>query len=366
MKTQMQHTTSEGTVQTSELFHAEQARRYRKHLSIFGRNISQTALLLSLICLMTLGVKAQSDSLEMNPLDEELIRMENEQEDSLSQTAVQEPDSLTGEKKDTVRIRVGNRAVEIISGNDKTFIDIERIEDFKSKWEKDEGKKQSIEWDEEIDFNKKHSKKKHHKKFNGHWAGLEFGGNMLMEEPTSFSPHTDFLATRPEKSYEVNWNFYEYNFGFCPYVGIVTGLGFNFNDYKFKYPYTLAKDAAGIIQPVELSAENLELSKLSTGYLTAPLMLEFQIPGYNNRQRFYVSAGIIGGIKMGDHTKVVIDKEKTKDKGDHNISPVRWGYTARVGFDDFGLFATFYNTPLFEKDKGPVAYPATIGIAWSF
>ncbi len=336
----------------------------------------KTSLIISLLCLIGISLLAQNDSIAPDPLAKELIRMDQDESDSLAPDSLslpQKPNLSSDEKKDTVRIRVGNRAVEIISGDDKTDIDIERIENFESQWEKQKERK----FDHEFDVPEKTRIKKK-KKFNGHWGGLEFGGNQLwgntltgsdgIQYPNELYPEStpNFLQTRPEKSFEVNVNLFEYSFGFCSYAGIVTGLGLNFNDYKFKNRYTIRKNTNGIIEPVELTEEDFRLSKLSTGYLTAPLMLEFQIPGYNNNQRFFIAAGIIGGIKMGDHTKTKIGDEKSKDKGDHNISPVRWGYIARAGFDDLGIFASYYQTSLFEKGKGPVAYPLTIGFTWSF
>jgi len=336
----------------------------------------KTSLIILLVCFLGISLYAQNDSIATDPLEKELNRMDQDESGPLAPDSLslpQEPNFSSEEKKDTVRIRVGNRAVEIISGDDKTDIDIERIENFESQWEKQKNKK----FDHEIDIQEKPRIKKR-KKFNGHWGGLEFGGNQLwgstllgsegIQYPTELYPEgtPNFLQTRPEKSFEVNVNLFEYSFGFCSYAGIVTGLGLNFNDYKFKNRYTLSKNANGIIEPIELPEGDFRLSKLSTGYLTAPLMLEFQIPGYNNNQRFFIAGGIIGGVKMGDHTKTKIGEEKSKDKGDHNISPVRWGYIARIGFDDLGIFASYYQTPLFEKGKGPVAYPLTIGLTWSF
>lgn len=261
-------------------------------------------------------------------------------------------------EKDTVQIRLGKHNVEIITDGNNTQIDVEKIEDFESRWE-------SHEWNEdEIEIIKE---KKHKKEFDGHWGSFDFGANMLRE--TNYLNYPDgtpeFLAIRPEKSFECNINFAEYSFGFGSYIGIVTGLGFNFNDYKFRNNYTI-EAIDGKIQPVALSDEDFRLSKLSTGYITAPLLLEIQIPGNGGRDRMFISGGLIGGLKIGEHTKTKIGSVKLKNKGDHYIAPLRWGYTARIGFENMGIFATYYNTPLFEEGKGPVTNPLTIGLTFSF
>lgn len=266
------------------------------------------------------------------------------------------PDSTLKADNDTVQIRVGKHNIEIRTDQKKTIIDVEKIDDFDSRWEDNQQKRDSRPLTVRSNYKKK---------FDGHWAGFDFGGNQLLNTVyAEGSPQ--FLATRPEKSFEFNFNFAEYSFGFGSYVGIVTGLGLNFNDYKFKNPYTISRDESGVIQPVKIDDEGLKLSKLSTAYLTAPLMLEFQIPGNHGEDRMFIAAGLIGGLKIGEHTKTKIDDVKLKNKTDHTISPVRWGYTARVGFNDFGIYANYYNTGLFEKGKGPETTPFTVGVTLTF
>ena len=315
----------------------------------------KTLISLFLLLVMSLALTAQTDSLQtIDPDFESFIETLKPENDS---SEVLTNESTTTEK-DTVRLRVGNTKWEIISGGNKTHIDVETIDDFESKWEKEK-------WDEEK-FETVHKHKK--RGFDGHWSGIDFGGNQLWNTDYSMYPEgtPSFLETRPEKSFEVNWNFAEYSFGFGSYVGIVTGLGLNFNDYKFKNRYTLVKDNTGMIQPVELPETDLRKTKLSTVFLTAPLMLEVQIPGNHGKDRLFIAGGVIGGLKLGEHTKTKIGDEKVKDKGDHNIAPLRWGYTAKVGFEDVGIYATYYNTPLFEDGKGPVTNPLTVGLTFAF
>jgi hypothetical protein len=331
------------------------------------------SLLLITLIFATFSLFAQVDSIE--PLQEQPDEIVAEPFDSISEGVeeaepfeefvTEETDESFSdpEKIDTVHIRIGNHAVEIISDNKNTHIDVERIDSFESRWE---------DWDDkEIEDEKIETiNHKNHKKFNGHWGGIDFGGNQLMNTtyPTDLYPEgtPEFLTTAPEKSFEVNLNLIEYSWGFSSYIGFVTGLGFNFNDYKFKKHYTFKADENGIIQPVELTDDDFRLSKLSTTFITAPFMLEFQIPGQYDHKRIFVSAGVIGGVKIHEHTKTKIGNEKKRNNGDHSIAPLRWGYTARIGFEDFGIYATYYNTKLFEKGLGPVTTPMTIGLALAF
>ncbi len=258
--------------------------------------------------------------------------------------------------RDTVHIRVGRHAIEITTDEDKTHIDVERIDEFESRWERKER--------ERYDRQRYGSRKR----FDGHLMGIDFGGNQLLNTSYAMYPEgsVEFLETSPEKSFEVNVNVFEYSFGFSSYFGLVTGLGVNFNDYKFKNRATIVKDENGIIQAKLLPEGDFRVSKLSTVFITAPLLIEFQIPGQWDEDRMFITAGVIGGVKISEHTKTQIGEEKLKDKGDHNLSPVRWGYTARVGFENFGIYATYYNTKLFKKGLGPDTTPFTIGLSFTF
>lgn len=270
------------------------------------------------------------------------------------------------EKMDTVHIRVGNRAIEIITEDKKTRIDVDKLDDFESRWDDNDGEDNDWEKNHKIETIHRHKKNK----FDGHWAGIDFGGNLLMTNDESYGMYPvgtpEFLTTAPEKSFETNINLFEYSFGFSPYIGLVTGLGLNLNDYKFRNRYTLTKDENGVIQPAELPEGDFRLSKLSTTFIQAPLLLEVQIPGQFDDKRIFIAAGVIGGLKIHEHVKTQIGDEKKRDNGNYNVAPLRWGYTARVGFENMGIFATYYNTKLFEKGLGPDATPVTIGLTLAF
>ncbi len=336
----------------------------------------KTYTLLITLIFASFTLFAQTDSI--SPAPEQPEEIVAEPFDSLQDKVegveeIEEPEPLdefvsedaneNQEKVDTVHIRVGNHAVEIISNDKNTRIDVERIDSFQTRWENWDNNNFD---DEEIET----IKHREHKKFDGHWGGIDFGGNQLLNTTYPSEIYAEgtpeFLTTAPEKSFEVNLNLIEYSWGFSSYIGFVTGLGFNFNDYKFKDNYTIKTDENGKIQPVELEDSDFRMSKLSTTFITAPLILEFQIPGQYDHKRLFVSAGVIGGVKIHEHTKTKIGDEKKRSNGNLNIAPLRWGYTARIGFEDFGVYATYYNTKLFEKGTGPETTPFTVGLAFCF
>lgn len=250
------------------------------------------------------------------------------------------------DKKDTVKIRVGRKTMVISEGHHGASVKYDKLndEEFKHWTGRDP-------------------------KFKGHWSFFEIGVNTFAsvdyagyDIPGSSSYHgSNYLDINHNKSLEVNINLFRYSIGLQKKhkdFGLITGLGLNFNDYRFNNSFTI-KNANGYIVPIPISDPNLQKSKLSTGFLTVPLLLELQIP---NGSGLWISAGIIGGLKMGSHTKVMIDGTKNKDHNDFNINPFRGGTTVRIGYKKLNIFGTYYFTPFFRDGRGPVMDPITIGI----
>lgn len=213
-------------------------------------------------------------------------------------------------------------------------------------------------------------KDKRHKhdpdRFDGHWEGIEFGFNGFDKEDYSMynSADKDFMSLNQGKSIEFNLNFYELNIGLAKnYVGLVSGMGFSFNNYRFDNDYTIAKGATRT-EPVALDPNNLSKTKLAVSYLNVPVLLEFQIPVNHNEGRLFINGGIVGGVKIGSHTKVKYGDKKDKDRSGFNLNSFNYAATARIGYKDISLFAKYSLTPLFQTGKGPDLTPFTIGISF--
>ena len=240
--------------------------------------------------------------------------------------------------QDTAIVRIGKKDVKVIDHEDGT----------------------EILW----------GKNKHHEvdpnKFKGHWEGIEFGFNAFDKPDYSMynAADKDFMSLNQGKSLEIDFNFYELNIGLCKnYVGLVSGMGLSFNNYRFENPYTLHKGQL-ITEPVSLNPDNLSKTKLAVTYLKVPLLLEFQVPVNHNEGRLFVNAGIIGGVKIASHTKVKYGDKKDKDRSGFNLNSFKYEATARVGYKDVCLFANYSLSPLFQSGKGPELTPFTIGISF--
>ncbi|MEN8227175.1 MAG: outer membrane beta-barrel protein, partial [Bacteroidota bacterium] len=259
---------------------------------------------------------------------------------------------IVEENGDTVRVILGSRGISIVEGEEGTEIKI-------------------VEMDEiESPQCQSSSPKEKKKKFKPHFAGLEIGLNNYVTSDFSMSLPSDqrYMDLNTGKSWNWNLNILDYGFGLgTDKVGIATGLGFEFINYNFDGQNSIRKDdvTGNIVEYVPDYAGNITKSKMNITYMTAPLLLEFQIPA--GKKRIHISGGVIGGVKLWSNTKmkytISSEKSKEKAKGDYNLSPLRWGFTARVGYRALNLYANYYMMPLFKEDQGPELYPFSIGLA---
>ncbi len=263
---------------------------------------------------------------------------------------------LSVEERDSaINIRMGNRGLNILESLEGKKFNFERYSD-------------DDEWDQDEKDNEK-NRSRNRNRFKGHWSGIEFGFNNYVTSDKSLVLPTgiDYMTLHSSKSSNFNINFAQLSLGLTRHIGFVTGLGINWNNYKFDGNNNILKGVNGIIEELP-SVDDLEKSKLATTYLTVPFMLEMQIPVDNNHLN--IAAGPIGAVKLGSHTKMVYqDGQKVKSNGDFSLNMLRYGVTARVGYENFQLYGTYYMNPLFRNGKGPGGYdlyPFEIGVAFTF
>lgn len=255
---------------------------------------------------------------------------------------------------DTTNIRFKRKTVKIIEhdGETKIFVKKHKKDDWDWFWDDDNS-------------------------FKGSWSGFSMGLSNFVDKDFSLSRDaaTEYMDLNTGKSWNMNLNFAQYSINLIgDKFGIVTGLGLEWNYYRFDNDFSIQENATtGVIEPVDLSVTepdwNIEKSKLSTTYATLPILFEIHSSSYQHNGLIF-SAGVIGGVKLGSNTKIVYkengDKNKDKTKDDYNLSPFRYGVHARLGVGDWAIYGTYYFTPLFESNKGPELYPISVGIALSF
>ena len=171
------------------------------------------------------------------------------------------------------------------------------------------------------------------------------------------------------RSWAINLNFAQFSMGFgTSHLGILSGLGLEFSNYFFDNDITIIEGTPDYIEVVTLT--DVSKSKLSTTYIRVPLILEGQFPNTSRSRRVFISAGVVAGLKLGSHTKVISKadggKNKDKNRDDFNLNPFRYGITARLGLGNMSVFGDYYFTTLFVDEKGPELHPFSVGLAFNF
>jgi hypothetical protein len=206
--------------------------------------------------------------------------------------------------------------------------------------------------------------------FKGHWAGFDLGLTNFFSTPFDSELPSDgrWMDLNSGKSVSVGMNLVQYSIGLQKVkdnFGIVTGLGWTINNYRFDSRNIMIRNDDGITT-YRVAERNVEKNKLVTSYLTIPVLLEFQLPARTGDKDFFISAGVYGGFRLGTHTKVVYsengDREKEKGRDDYNVNAFKYGLMAKLGYKWINLYARCDMTPLLESGRGPEVYPWTVGV----
>ncbi|MBI2967094.1 MAG: outer membrane beta-barrel protein [Bacteroidetes bacterium] len=194
--------------------------------------------------------------------------------------------------------------------------------------------------------------------------GIGINGYLNARNSSALPKGYEFLELRQEKSLSVNFNILEGDIDLIKnYLYIVLGADIEFNNYRFTGSNRISGTGSVITGFTDTIA--LKKSKLTATYLTFPLLLEI-----NTRKKYskalHILPGMIYGIKIGSHSKLVYDAGgityKPKEYGDFNMAPFRYGLTLRIGYRGVQFFANYMLSELFEDIKDPLLYPFSAGI----
>tara|TARA_R110002050_G_scaffold68181_1_gene147955 strand:+ start:5693 stop:6493 length:801 start_codon:yes stop_codon:yes gene_type:complete len=207
--------------------------------------------------------------------------------------------------------------------------------------------------------------------FTGHWSGIYLGVNGLADQ--DYSMYSDeeagFLDVDLWRSTVLNVNLIQFSKSLQRTrntIGLVTGLGMEIQTY-FLDKKTSIEQGPSRIEPVERFYDSKQKSKLSSIYLSVPLLVEFQVPVKNYGNRIYLAGGIVASKRLNTHTKVKYrengKKEKLKMPDDFYMHEFRFSGMLRVGYRWINLYASYDLQPLFQEGEGPELYPFSFGLA---
>lgn len=203
-----------------------------------------------------------------------------------------------------------------------------------------------------------------------YWAGLDIGVNGYVTADGSFDlprgDDYDYLALNWGNSRTFSINAVEWKIKlFKNHIGITTGLGLEWNNYRLRYldwktAYN-ADSTYGVYDP----GKGTNKSKLRMIYINAPLLLEFNTSKYR-KNNFHIAMGVVLGWRIETMYKQRYHNESGKhtDKttGDFNAHPFRYNAMLRIGYGGLNLFATYSLNPMFRTGTAPELHQVSVGI----
>jgi len=155
-------------------------------------------------------------------------------------------------------------------------------------------------------------------------------------------------------------------------IRLQTGVGYESGNYKFSNNIGFSSNGRDSLFVTEYKdGSTLIKTKLRTGYVDVPLMLEYRSHPYKESKGFRLAVGVEGGYRLGSLVKRVYsdaagEEHKTKTRGNYLLSDIKYAATARIGFDDWNFFARYGLTNVFRPDVvgAPEVRPLMFGITF--
>ena len=202
--------------------------------------------------------------------------------------------------------------------------------------------------------------------------------------PVSMKPARDFVmlavtynqwVTKPDT---VKTRGFNYGFsGFLCYdfpiktsnFSFATGLGVNVVAMYLNQQQIVLNDTSSVTgTQARFISDTAHFTryKFVTTYLQAPFELRYFANKNNRNKGFKAALGLQIGTLMGAHTKGVTSASGTevKEKLDSKryLSPWQFSATARIGWGNLSLFASYNLSTLYKENEGPAITPASVGI----
>ena len=222
-----------------------------------------------------------------------------------------------------------------------------------------------------INWNSNDNKHKSNNKISAKViADIGFNGFLINKTNLNLPSKYDFLKLDYSKSLFFSFSILNEGFKILEnHITLNTGLTFEFNNYAFVNNYKLSPDS-NFIYATKTTNVKYKKDKLVVSYLDIPLILKFETIKDKRNNTYYISAGIIGGLRIDSHTKQVFkignEKDKPKIHDDFNLAPFKYSGIIKLGYGDYSIYGTYTFSNLFRKNEGPTLNPFSIGFSWDF
>jgi hypothetical protein len=205
--------------------------------------------------------------------------------------------------------------------------------------------------------------------YNAQWQGFDIGFISTNK--------SEQWSNKVIQSTSIGLNIFEHKIPlFKQYIGITTGLGFNFKTYTFGDDYSfMSTDSTidlvtGNPSLYDASA-TVKYSTLNQGFFQIPLLLDFSTKK-SQKKSISLAVGVVGGIRLFTNHRLQ-GKYSNGDKFNNIIRDNKYFHTnllsldgiVRVAYGPIGLFGTYSLNGLFKKDAVEKISPISIGVSFN-
>ena len=205
--------------------------------------------------------------------------------------------------------------------------------------------------------------------YNAQWQGFDIGFISTNK--------SEQWSNKVIQSTSIGFNIFEHKIPlFKQYIGITTGLGFNFktitfgDDYSFESTGSTIDLVTGNPSLYDASA-TVKYSTLNQGFFQIPLLLDFSTKK-SQKKSISLAVGVVGGIRLFTNHRLQ-GKYSNGDKFNNVIRDNKYFHTnllsldgmVRVAYGPIGLFGTYSLNGLFKNDAVEKISPISIGVSFN-
>jgi len=221
--------------------------------------------------------------------------------------------------------------------------------------QKDSSKTRSIDIDFSLGKNDNQQKKvsKYPRTFYGiTFSRIDWGFSRMIDQGSfNLSEENEFLNYKRGKATNFGFDVLQFGVRLNDKNRIYVSTGFEWNYTRLKGNILLDKNSAPLTYvTLDRNEVNFQKNILTSTYLRIPLTYEIRSNPMENGKRLKLAFGPIAGVLLKGTQRVKSEElGKQKYKDDYNFTPFQYGGFIRAGIGDFGLFAKYYSSDIFEK-----------------
>jgi hypothetical protein len=205
--------------------------------------------------------------------------------------------------------------------------------------------------------------------FRPHWSAFGIGFNSFTHNGLNNINDFDDFSLNSGKSLEYSLNLAQKAVPVSRNFAFVTGIGMKWNRFHLNdNQYFTKSDGKTVILPAE-DGVNFRKTRLGVNSITVPLMFEWQLKSSHSRNNyFYTTAGAVGNWNYRSRSKIHYHNSQERwvqeiVARDLYVRPVTVDLMVQLGINNWGaLYAKYSPMNLFQKDRGPVVQPVSVGI----